>query len=646
MRPIKGKIIKLTFEFVIVTLTTWVAYLLYFRGSIAQVSIAIPQALWFAAVYSVIGAAFGTHRTLWRYTSLEDLMQVVQACVCAMVAFAVLQHFFAPDYIYNPAFALTHGLVLMAALLGHRTLRRAVHEGLFLPRAQRAAGDPSQSLILVGASRAAERFIKAVKANPASGYEIVGIVDNRRTLFGETVHGVPLLGKAKHLEAILTDLAGKGKKPNRLVFTQTLEGTKSVDPMGVPDHILNKPDQFGLKLSRLPSLLTFHDGVEGPETLSLNPVAIEDLLGRAQAEIDLKAIEALIRGKRVLITGAGGSIGGELSRQVAKCGPSDLTLVDFSEYNLYVLEQDLKDAQIDVPYRCLLANVRVCEQMRHIIGTARPDIVFHAAALKHVPMVELNPSEGVMTNVIGTRIVADACLEFGVAAMVQISTDKAVNPWNVMGATKRLGEYYAQALDLMSGTTRFITVRFGNVMGSSGSVVPLFRRQLERGGPLTVTHPDITRYFMTIREAVSLVLQASAHVISHQSERGRILVLDMGDPIKILDVAHQMITLAGLRPDIDIAITFTGLRPGEKMYEELFDSSEERVETDMPAILAATPRPIDIEVLKRAVHTLEEAAKKGDDMAVRQVLAAVVPGYQADQAQGMSLPLSESRKKA
>jgi FlaA1/EpsC-like NDP-sugar epimerase len=273
-----------------------------------------------------------------------------------------------------------------------------------------------------------------------------------------------------------------------------------------------------------------------------------------------------------------------------------------------------------------------------LFAAHRPELVFHAAALKHVPMVELNKGEGVLTNVLGTRNVADAASRYGARAMVQVSTDKAVNPTNVMGASKRLAEFYCQALDVAidpeqkreQPSPRFMTVRFGNVLGSSGSVVPLFQRQLARGGPLTVTHPDIKRYFMTVREAVELILQASAHGLQHQDERGQIFVLDMGEAIRIVDVARQMIRLAGLRPDQDIEITFTGLRPGEKLYEELFDRDERRLPAVVDGVLVAASQPINLEILRRVFDELLAASLRQDDVALQHLIQHLLPGYQPD----------------
>lgn len=647
MRRIKGKIIKLGFDFVLATASVAGAFYVYGRGQLPVLDDVIRQGIVFAGIYVVFSYVFGTHRNVWRYTSAADMVDIARAAVATLFTFGLFQHFFMPELIYAPTFIVTQGLVLLAIVTGQRLFYRLLHEGFF---SRKARGDnaPRSRVVLVGAGQRADKFIKTVRLNPHYGYEIVGIVDNSRTLFGEMMHGIPILGKGKHLETILSELTRAGKSPQRLVFTETLPGG-GADLMDIPVNVLTHPEQFGLKLSRLGDLTAFQEGLENTDAdtaLPMKPIAIEDLLGRPQTHLDIKSIRELIAGKRVMVTGAGGSIGGELSRQIAALGPEAMALLDFSEYNLYALELDLNDMHLAFPWRCMLCNVRVAEQVRKVFDDFRPDIVFHAAALKHVPLVEANASEGVLTNIAGTRIVAEACAEFGASIMVQVSTDKAVKPCNVMGATKRLGEYLTQALDLENNKTRFVTVRFGNVLGSSGSVVPLFKKQLERGGPLTVTHPDICRFFMTISEAVSLVLQASSHAITHPNDRGRILVLDMGEQIKIVDVANQMIRLAGMRPDIDVKIEFVGLRPGEKLYEELFDANEARTDTDSPKILAAVGQPIERALLSRSVSTLEEAARKGDDSAVIRLLQGIVPGYVGDPALQHLIDTAKYRKKA
>jgi O-antigen biosynthesis protein WbqV len=385
----------------------------------------------------------------------------------------------------------------------------------------------------------------------------------------------------------------------------------------------------------VPEPLAFEDASER-DRLELRPIALEDLLNRPQATLDRSAIGRLIEGRRVLVTGAGGSIGTELVRQIAARCPAELVMVDSCEFNLYSIDHEVGTQHPDLAKRALLADVRQASRVHSILQACRPELVFHAAALKHVPMVELNPCEGVLTNVIGTRNVADAVVACGALAMVLVSTDKAVNPTNVMGASKRLAEFYCQALDVEQASstgdgrrTRFMTVRFGNVLGSSGSVVPLFQAQLARGGPLTVTHPEIQRYFMTIPEAVALVLQASAHGIGREEERGQIFVLDMGAPIRVVDVARRLIRLAGLEPGRDVEISFTGLRPGEKLYEELFDGAETRVAAPVAGVHAALSRPIALSNLRSCFDDLARHCRTMDEPALTAVLETVIPGYPA-----------------
>jgi FlaA1/EpsC-like NDP-sugar epimerase len=321
-------------------------------------------------------------------------------------------------------------------------------------------------------------------------------------------------------------------------------------------------------------------------------------------------------------------------RQISKLAPASLTLLDSSEYNLYRIDQEVGEIWPELPRDSVLCDVRNRAALDAAMARARPELVFHAAALKHVPIAEAHACEAVLTNVHGTRLVADLARQYGARAVVQISTDKAVNPTNVMGASKRLAESYCQALDRTAPEdgTRFLTVRFGNVLGSTGSVVPLFQRQLEAGGPLTVTHPRMTRYFMTVREAVELVLQASAMGLdpATQAPAGGIYVLDMGEPVRILDLAKQMIRLAGLHPDEDIKITYTGLRPGEKLFEEMFHAGEPLVETAHRGIKLARPRAGELETLVRAIDAIVELADEHDDDAVRQRLQNLIPEYKID----------------
>ena len=370
--------------------------------------------------------------------------------------------------------------------------------------------------------------------------------------------------------------------------------------------------------------------------MELKPVAIEDLLNRPQVPLDRDGMARLIQGRRVIVTGAGGTIGSELARQVAAFGPEMLILLDNGEYALWQIDLELAETHPSVPRHALLADIRDEARIRAVFEAVRPELVFHAAALKHVPMVEDNPLEGLLTNVAGTRHVADAARAVGVRAMVLISTDKAVNPTSVMGASKRLAEMYCQALDIAARTAgqgmACITVRFGNVLGSTGSVVPLFQRQLARGGPLTVTHPDMQRYFMTVREAVGLVLQASVLRVGGAElpagEQGGIFVLDMGKPVKIVDLARQIIRLAGLQPDADVEIRFTGLRPGEKLYEELFHGKEPPAPIGHPGLLMATPRTADPALVGRAIDEIAAACRGGQARMALTLLGRLVPEFE------------------
>ncbi len=484
-------------------------------------------------------------------------------------------------------------------------------------------------MLLVGAGDAAELFIRATANDGGGHYRAIGILDERERRLGQSIHGVPILGKPADLTETVRRLARRDLRPQRLVITDpALAGQAGLRPL------IDQAEAAGMTVARLPALIELKDAVSDGK-VELRPIALEDLLGRPQTRLDTAAIAGLIAGRRVLVTGAGGSIGSELVRQIAVLGPAELILADASEFNLYAIDLDLAEQAPMVPRRALLCDVRDRDRVSRLFAETRPELVFHAAALKHVPLVEANPAEGVLTNAIGTRHVADAARAAGVLACVQISTDKAVNPTSVMGATKRLAEFYCQALDLAgaaagkggTAATRFLTVRFGNVLGSSGSVIPLFQRQLARGGPLTVTHPDIRRYFMTVREAVGLVLHASAHGMARPAERGRILVLDMGEPVSIAEVARQVIRLSGLRPDTDVRIVFTGLRPGEKLDEELFDSSEVPVATDAEGVLAAVPRPIDLAVQQRALDELAGLARRGDEPGLRRLIGRFVPGF-------------------
>lgn len=600
----------------------------------------------FSMIFFRIG---GMYRGIWRYASIGDLINLVQAATLAVILFAPSTIFFIHERGVSLSLPITHWMVLILSLGGPRLIYRAWKDGFLLGRPRLEDSDQNihmSNILIIGAGDSSETFIRSLAQNRVQGYRVVGILDYRSDRLGREIHGVPVLGQLPDLKRVIENLEKSDMRPQRVVFSENIDTTQSKlgdteESKDILDQFTADLDDLGLKISRLPNIAEFKDGLaEGHGVFQLRPIAIEDLLGRPQTKIDLEAIQSFVKGKSVLITGSGGTIGSELARQIASFKPSKLILLDNGEFNLYSVDYDIRDKFPTLLAYSYVACVRDEHALKRIFSTHKPQLIFHAAALKHVPLVELNPCEGVLTNVIGTRNVARCAHDYNAMAFVQISTDKAVNPTNVMGATKRLGEYYAQALDLISVdgakndekavATRFMTVRFGNVLGSSGSVVPLFKKQLEAGGPLTVTHPDIKRFFMTVKEAVSLVLQSAAHGMDTDEERGRIFVLDMGEPMKIVDVARKMIRLANLKPDSDIKIVFTGLRPGEKLYEELFDRNEKPVETDSVGVMAAIPQPIEQSLLSRTIENLELLAREGDEAGIIQKLASIVPGYQEE----------------
>jgi O-antigen biosynthesis protein WbqV len=591
----------------------------------------------FMAVAATAFAGLDLYRGVWRYASLNDTVQIVKAASLTVAVFFPLLFLFTRLEDLPRSSLIINWLILMVLLGGPRIVYRVFKDRRLDTVMAKHAGRRIP-VMLVGAGDAAEQFIRSVNRVPEASYTVVGIVDDKETRVGRAIHGVDVMGTVADLPAAVERLKKRGQRPQRLILTKEhLDGA-------VVRSALDVADSLGLTLARLPRLTDFREGVG--EVAEVRPIAIEDLLGRPQAVLDRPAMQALIAGKRVMVTGAGGTIGGELVRQISEFAPAHVTLVENSEFHLYEIDLMLGERHAELPRSAVLADIRDRDRVDAVFAEARPELVFHAAALKHVPMVEAHPAEGVLTNVLGTRNVADACRAAGVPVMVQISTDKAVNPSSVMGATKRLAESYCQALDIAeakhAGGTRFVTVRFGNVLGSTGSVVPLFQHQLAQGGPLTVTHPEVTRYFMTVREAVELVLQASALGARDAAASGKIFVLDMGEPVRVQDLARQMIRLAGLRPDIDVKIAFTGLRPGEKLYEELLHVAESLMPTAYKDILLAAPRTADAALLARAIDELAEHARAGHGAEVLDGLHRLVPEYRNGAAE--SRPAAASRQ--
>jgi O-antigen biosynthesis protein WbqV len=491
--------------------------------------------------------------------------------------------------------------VLLAGLGGSRMAFRLSRERRLSALWERSGGGRVH-VLLIGSGDEADLFLRALGANPQAPFHVVGILGENNKRVGRSIHGVEIIGTIEQLPQLIEKLRLQNKAPSRLVLTRAVARFNGA----LVAQLLEQAAALGLSLSRLPALTDLRADLDITATLSMRdqPLMLEDLLGRPETKLNRQDIRSLIKGRRVLVTGAGGTIGSELVRQIAALEPQHLTLLEFSEFNLYRIDMEICESFPAQSLRSLIADVRDDVRIEQIFEDEKPELVFHAAALKHVPIAEENAREVILTNICGTRIVADCAMKANVLAMVLISTDKAVYPSSVMGATKRVAEMYCQALDLASPTTRFITVRFGNVLGSTGSVVPRFQEQLAKGGPLTVTHPDITRYFMTVREAVELVLQASALGARPGDQRGKVLVLDMGQPVKIADLARQMIRLAGHKPDEDVKIIYTGLRPGEKLHEELFAASEELMPSAADGVQLAKSPTLDLVLLKQTLTDL------------------------------------------
>ena len=568
---------------------------------------------------------FRTSRMVWRYVSFNDLLGLVGAAVLSVTVFTILDVVLfgrmAPGYVGIAVWRGALLLIVNVALLAlPRLVMRWVHE-VRLPTLKISHGDDTRiPALLAGPVTRMEAFIRESLRDPAARYRIVGALTDEPRMLGNYIQGVMVMGRISALVPSVQELRRRGVRPEMLILTNG-----ELDNTEVEKH-LKLASEAKLKVSRVP----VHGVVE--DLGKIRPLELSDLLGRPEVMMDTGGIAAMVAGKRILVTGAGGSIGIELCRQVASYGPSLLVIADFGEFNLYSIDRELSENFPHLKLETVLVDVRDGEMVSSVMERLQPQIVFHAAALKHVPLLESHPIEAVKTNVIGTINVAESCVRHGVSAMVTISTDKAVHPTNVMGATKRLAESYCQGLDQSDGNTntKFVTVRFGNVLGSAGSVVPLFQRQIEAGVPITITHPEITRFFMTIPEAVLLVLQAGVQGTGAKHTRGNIYVLEMGKAVKIIDLAHQMIQLSGKRPGIDIEIKVVGLRPGEKLYEEVAYGDEAVLPTDSRAIMQLAPRVTDLRIIRQQVQELRTACTARDIPRVMRLIKISVPEFKGE----------------
>jgi FlaA1/EpsC-like NDP-sugar epimerase len=548
---------------------------------------------------------FGLYRGVWRFASIPDLLRILKAVAAGVLVTAAVVFLFNRLEGVPRSVFLLDGILLLLLLGGPRLAYR------WLKDRHLYSGDGKRALI-VGAGRAGEMLVRDMLRDASSPYRPAALVDDNRRKVGKDIHGLPVVGTCDDITQVVSDF-----EIDLIVIALPSATTAQIR------RVVEICEKAGRPFRTLPRL---QDIVSGQASIKdLRDVSIEDLLGREPVQLDWTAIERGSHGRTILVTGGGGSIGSELCRQIARLEPARLIVFERSEYNLYSIERELQEAFPSLQLRAVLGDVCDTVAVDDAFRAHRPHSVFHAAAYKHVPMLEAQLRTAVANNVLGTHIVAAMAEKYGCESFVLISSDKAVNPANVMGATKRIAEIICQDLSQRS-ETRFITVRFGNVLGSSGSVVPLFQAQVARGGPVTVTHPEVMRYFMTIPEASQLILQAS--VIG---KGGEIFVLDMGEPIKIAYLAEQLIRLSGKRLGEDVEIVYTGLRPGEKLFEELFHGSEQLGQTMHPKILLANCRQLEHRVVQDSLAALASACTRNDIAELESMVSLLVP-EQADGA--------------
>jgi O-antigen biosynthesis protein WbqV len=580
----------------------------------------VQLVVFYAALAGGFTALFRRELSPWRYVSIPD------ALVLARIAFLTAGVFLLWVFVLDRARSVPRSTLFLAPLfqmtasMGVRIARRALHERAFRSLAPlRSASDHvtgAPTLLLIGPASLADTYLRDVSRSHDRTFTPVGIVGSEARDVGQQVRGVCIIDHLGNLDQALADLRRWNRYPRAVLFLEEPGRLRGL----TADH-LGQLKHDGVRLLRLPSILELahHEGVN---LVPMRDINIEELLAREPIELDRGAVGDLIRGRRVLVTGAGGSIGSELCRQVAAFSCAHLTLLDFSETALFEIEREITEHHPGLSCTAALCDVRKAERVAAVFAAESPDLVFHAAALKHVQMVERHPAEGVLTNVIGTWNVAESAKACGAAQMVLISTDKAVDPSNAMGASKRLAEAVVQAQQSSNGT-RFSAVRFGNVLGSAGSVVPIFKSQIEKGGPVTVTHPEMARFFMTIPEAAQLVLHATA--TSAQGEAGqaaRLFILEMGEPVRIMDLAHQMIALSGRTPGREIEIRITGLRSGEKLSEALLDETERAVPC-APKVLEVVS-PSALRITAAHLRDLAALAEAGDGEIVRRAVFDLV----------------------
>jgi FlaA1/EpsC-like NDP-sugar epimerase len=569
--------------------------------------------LFFLLVKIPIFGIFKQYRGWWRYVGINDLLGILRASLVSTIVIVVLWYLLFINNILNMKFEtlsnvsqgifMTDLFTTMLVLAGMRMAIRLYYEEF-----RAVEGGRLKKFLIIGAGNAGEALLREIHRMRTSEYDVVGFIDDDPLKHGINIHGIPLLGSVnqlpeicleKGIEEIAIAMPSATNQQLRRVI-QICEGTK-------------------IRFRIVPSITDIASGKL--RVSQIRDVDINDLLGREAVELDNTLIENFIRNKIVLVTGAGGSIGSEMARQICNFGPENLLLLEQAENPLFHIDRELRSSYPDVKLKTIICDITDTYRVNQIFESCKPQIVIHAAAHKHVPLMEVNPGESIKNNIGGTMNIANAANKFGTSHFVMISTDKAVNPTSLMGSSKRIAEMYIQDLNRTS-ETHFVTVRFGNVLGSNGSVVPIFKNQIAKGGPVTITHPEMKRYFMTIPEASQLVLQAAS-----MGNGGEIFVLDMGEPVKIVDLAKELITLSGFRPGEDIEIKFTGLRPGEKLFEELSIKGEDMQPTRHPKIGIWAGITMDRQKLRGGITQLIEVAVTQDRQKIISSLKKLVPEF-------------------
>jgi FlaA1/EpsC-like NDP-sugar epimerase len=611
--------IVLGIDFFLLCLAYFLSYLIRFEGKIPpEVILNIKHTIWLIIPFKLlVFFNFKLYKGMWRYTSINDLLNLIKATFVSSTVIILTILYFHRFEGYPRSVFIIDAFLTLFFIGGIRLFIRLIHQTAtsnivnttrfpFFQNMKKGL----KRLLIIGAGDAGEKILRELHGNPRLKYDVVGFLDDDPKKHGMQIHGVPVLGDMDHLSIL-----AKEHEIDEILIAIASATRKEMR------QIVDLCKETGLKYRIIPGIGELIDG--RLTVKAIRDVVYEDLMGREAVQLEMEKIGKYIKNKSILVTGAGGSIGSELCRQIAHFFPRNLILLDHTENNLYQIESELRKDFPYLKFTSNLGNVLNQSVLRAVFSKHKPKAVFHTAAYKHVPMMELNPCEAIFTNILGTQRLLEIVKEFEIERFVLVSTDKAVRPTNVMGASKRLAELLTQCYDNRFNPTRFMSVRFGNVIGSSGSVIPLFKRQIERGGPVTVTHPEITRYFMTIPEASQLILQTGA-----MGEGGEIFILDMGSPVKILDLARDLIRLSGFEPDEDIEIKFVGLRPGEKLYEELITEGEGIFPTSHEKISVLRKPPCDFNWLKTQIDELTVLAEKQDAVGIKRKLKEILPEYE------------------